>query len=585
MTRRRWWALALSIAVLALLSSFTSLRNGFTYDDIYIIQQNPKLHALGGWWRLFGQTYWTEAYGGDGYRPMTMLFFTLEWAAGKGAPLVFHIANVLMYVALSVSVFWLAGMLLPEAGAWIAAAFFAVHPVHVEAVANTVGQSELLVGLALTLATGLYIRDRQRGPLTMGTAAGICALFAAALFAKEHAIVLPGLIVVAELLAVPRDEAVSLRRRAVALRPLMLVMVLVAAAYLLARSRVLAGGLSGFAPYVPFQSLKLSNGNRILTMFGAAPQWIRLLFWPETLRSEYAPPLIDMAEGPSLLQLPGVLMIFGLLALAIACWKRHRPVAFGIGWFVVALSPVSNFFIPAGFIIAERTLLLPSVGFVIAVAYGVSALVARMTRDGVPARRVAGWTTATVVLLLALGVVRSATRAPVWKDNDTFFRQAVIDAPDSYRANYMLGAWLFQLHRKSEGEVYYRRALKLFPYDPFMAYNLAEQYRAVGICEPAEKLYRWAWQLDPFFNKGRAGLAWCLLVNYKFDEAKHEALEGIRSGGNVRQLRALIHTADSAKAGFARHGIVLDSTGKLPERWRNASAPVVSPGSTKPLNP
>ena len=49
--------------------------------------------------------------------------------------------------------------------AWIAAALFAVHPVHVEAVANVVGQAELLVAATLISATFLYVRDRQCGVL------------------------------------------------------------------------------------------------------------------------------------------------------------------------------------------------------------------------------------------------------------------------------------------------------------------------------------------------------------------------------------------------------------------------------------
>ncbi len=55
----------------------------------------------------------------------------------------------------------LARRLLPLWAAWVTAALFAVHPVHVEAVANVVGQSELIVAVALSRPTVLYLRDRH----------------------------------------------------------------------------------------------------------------------------------------------------------------------------------------------------------------------------------------------------------------------------------------------------------------------------------------------------------------------------------------------------------------------------------------
>ena len=45
----------------------------------------------------------------------------------------------------------------------------------------------------------------------------------------------------------------------------------------------------------------------------------------------------------------------------------------------------------------------------------------------------------------------------------------------------MLGAWMFETGRKKEGEHHYRRAIALFPYDPFMSYNLAVQYQMAGM--------------------------------------------------------------------------------------------------------
>ena len=71
--RARWWLLAAALLILVVVSSGGGLRNGFTYDDVYIIQLNGIVHSLHEWWRLFTYSYWPRLYGSDGYRPLTML--------------------------------------------------------------------------------------------------------------------------------------------------------------------------------------------------------------------------------------------------------------------------------------------------------------------------------------------------------------------------------------------------------------------------------------------------------------------------------------------------------------------------------
>ena len=112
----------------------------------------------------------------------------------------------------------------------IAAALFAVHPVHVEAVANVAGQSELFVALLVVVALGLYVRSRASGALTPLRWIVIGALFAAACLFKEHAIVLPVLIVVAEMTVVrDRDPLTSRLTRS---RGPLLALALIAVAFL-----------------------------------------------------------------------------------------------------------------------------------------------------------------------------------------------------------------------------------------------------------------------------------------------------------------------------------------------------------------
>ena len=543
-SRRSWWLTALLIAALALAASANSLANGYAYDDNYLIVKAARTHSLAGWWRDFGQTYWPLEWGGDGYRPLSAIVFRLEWALGRGSPPVFHSVNVVLHLATSVAVFWLACGILPFAAAAVAAGLYAVHPVHVEAIANVVGQSELWVALLIVLASGLFVHGRAAGPVSWKRWLSIGSLYLVSCLFKEHAIVLPALLVLAEATIV-RDRAPLLQRLAQIRLPI-LVLTAVAAAFLWARSLVVLGGGAGFVPYLPFQIVRFTATDRVLTAIGVAPEWLRLLLWPARLATEYSPTYVEIAQGPSIAQLPGLLVLAGMLGLLIVCWRRSPVTAFGIAWLVLTLLPSSNFIIPAGFIVAERTLLLPSVGAMIAVGSLVPWLYERIER-----RRTAQWVAVgALALLIALGIARSFTRNRVWRDNDTLFRQSVLDAPDSYRAHFLLGQYFFERKQHSYGEHHLQRALELFP-DPVVMYNLAEHYREAGWCDPAVPLYRSAVALATSMRKSQYGLASCLLETLEMEEARKVALSAIRWGGDVRKGREIIAAANLGRDSLA----------------------------------
>jgi hypothetical protein len=142
----------------------------------------------------------------------------------------------------------------------------------------------------------------------------------------------------------------------------------------------------------------------------------------------------------------------------------------------------------------------------------------------------------------------------------------------------MLGGWDFERKQLRVGEVELKKALSLFPYDPSLAFGLAEQYTRVGMCGPALPLYRWSRDLAPT-GPPNIGYAACLLEGGEYDAAKAEALEVIRAGGNLMMSRRVIFCADSAKAanGQGSNGAhaapvaVSGGHGKPPETMQKAA--------------
>ena len=515
--RWRRGALAATIVALAVASSWNGVFNDFTYDDRFIVVGNDALHQLENWWRFFGMPYWPAKLGGDGYRPLTILGFSLEWVAGHGKPWVFHAVSIALYAAVSAGVFFLAECWLPLGAAAIAAALFAVHPLHVEAVAGTVGQSELTAALCMLVALTVYVRGRNAGLLGPGRVAVITALFAFACLAKEHGIMLPGLLVAAELTVVV--DARPLRRRFVELRPLLLLLCAVGLGYLWAHSAVSGEGLTGFQQYAAFSTMRVHSTGRALTMFGLAPEWLRLFFWPIHLSSEYGPPAYPVVTGFHIYQAPGMLLIGSILALGVALRRRSPALSFGIWFTVIALLPTSNFIVPAGILLAERTLFLPSVGAMLVAGSMLWTAYRHATRRPMRLGAIAG-----LQAVLVLGAWRSYQRTKVWKDNGTLFDHAVLDAPAVYRSHYMRGIWKFDQKQMVEGEREMRIAMSLYDADPYVYFELGQQYLNAHEYGAAATLFRRSLQCDSMFTIGRGRLAVALADLNQWPEAQRQAL-------------------------------------------------------------
>jgi hypothetical protein len=537
MTRRQRLG-ALVVAALALAATVTSIGHDFTFDDRYVILSNGHVHQLRNLVTLFGQTYWPRELGGDGYRPVVMSLFTLQWVAGGGAPWIFHLINIILAVATALAVQWCAAAILPAAAAWAAAALYAVHPVHVEVTGNVVGQSELIVALCLTLAMGIYLRARRRGWLRPRDAASVLALYAIGLLSKEHAIVLPGLLLAAEVTVI---QDAAWRSRMTAMRQFALLVVTVSVMYLFVRG-LIQKDLAGFVPFPVFRFLRMSAFDRIATMMTEMPRIARLLVFPTHLSGDYSPTEVVVQKGFDLAQLPGIFVIAGCVLLAAALRKRAPVVGFGLLWVMISFLPASNLLLPAGFVTAERTLFFPSIGVVLIAG----AIVERLLRD--ERVRVRGATLAAVGALLMLGLTKSIDRQRVWKNNDVFFDQLVKDEPNGYRAHFLRGRHIGTHYRLRETELEYKRAIRLFPYDVPMMLAIASDYYRAGMCGPTTALLTWTYAVEPLISEGRYQYVECLGRLGRWDESRTAALEALRvvGAGEGRRIRGAFVVADSA---------------------------------------
>ncbi len=395
--------LYLAVGASALVVYLGALWNGFALDDVSIIALNPRVHHWAGLWQAFREPYWPPAIGAAMYRPLAIATYVLDWQVGQVAWM--HAVNLLWHAGVSVAVAGLVRRWTGSAeGALLAGLVFAVHPLHVEAVANIVGRADLMCALFAVLAVhAALVRDRLWWSV---------AALALGLLSKESAAIVPALIVWGWIVGLGRP-APNRRWAYVAS------WVVLGAAYLLVRWGILHpyARLLHLAPVF----VEASPLNVRLTAVAALADVARLLVYPLTLRVDYSPAERTLVTTPLdarfALGLVCVVAWAGLLSLA---WRRDRRVeTFGLGWIAISFLPVANLLFPTGVLIAERTLYLPSIGLAIATG--------AWLRDQ-PVRRLALLVAAVVVA----GGARTALRVPIWRNSRTVTLSVLEDSPRSF---------------------------------------------------------------------------------------------------------------------------------------------------------
>jgi len=555
----------LLLALVCVLANLGALRPGFIHDDHRIIEQNDLTRDLSQLPRIFASGYWStgERQVPNLYRPVTILSFALDRAVHDLRPLGFRLVDLFLHVLNTLLVLGLAARLYPATGqeggasvnrASLAALLFAVHPAHTEALGEIVGRAELLAASCALGSVLAFLRAREAGaPGRLGAGraslyALSLALFALGFLAKENAVVVPGLLLLADLLVVRRRPA--WRYHAASALTLALVLAL--------RVHVL-GGLNpaGSIHFIdnPIAHLPFVEGR--LTALKVLARYAEALVWPARLSIDYSYRTISPPTGPFD---PGVIIGAALatawMAGVVLTWRRAPATAFGLLWLGVTLAPVANLLFPIGTIMAERLLYLPSAGFCVlaadALARGSAGLLSipepppGATTTRAPLGRRAVVTRLIVGLVVVALAVRSAVRLRDWRDDHTIFKAALGVAPESVRAlfNYgstceeqgddpsaveayqkALGVWpefadahynlagvLARQKKWQESVDHYREALRQQPGDVRYLVNLAHSLMGINRHGEARDLLRRAIDIDPksalaYTNLGAAELA------------------------------------------------------------------------------
>lgn len=587
---------AWAIAALAFLAFSNSLWNGFAMDDIVIILDNPAIRHLSNPRAIFGAGYWPEN-SNLLYRPLVIFSYALNYAMGGLRPLPYHLVNVLLHAGNSALIYCLLVALFRVRGlAFAAAAAFALHPIHTEAVANIVGRAELLANVFLLLSWWWYLKlDEAPERAERRWLAASVAAFTLALFCKEHAVVLVGLLTLTDLLRAS-EKGLSIGRTIWEkcwtayvwyLPPL--------AMYLVVRFLVLGGLLGSRPSFLANPLVEADSWTRFLTAIKVLGRYLWLLLAPVRLSSDYFYNQVPLSRSPAdPAVLAALLALLGLLALAVWSWRRRPVITAGVAIPAMAISPVSNLPFLIGTMMAERVLYLPSVGFCLLLAAGVTALAAR-PRWGLLAVGAFG------LLLLGYGA-RTVVRNRDWRSNATIFSAAVRTSPNSAVAHVYLGHVLLDHGDIPGARREFERSLEIYPnYSKALSY-LGMVLEGQGQIDEAIRAYQKIDKDKKYYGRAHLKLGFIALQQGRRPDALMEFREAARSPllepldsnqvaegffqlGSFAEAQAVLEAARSSSPDiyFIRRNLALVYSRQ--ERWEDALREMEAAAQLRPESP
>ncbi len=436
------------------------------WDDPFLLEANGPLRRfeLGPLLRQVTIGIW---------HPVTLLVLALEHRAFGLDPFAFHLTSVLLHGANALlAVLLLRHALgLEPAVAFLAGALFALHPLHVEAVAWVAERKELLAS-AFTLLS-LLAWSRFAETRRAAWYAGCALALALALLSKPMAVTAP---LVMLLLDHHRGRPFSL----VAKLPLF--------------ALALAVGLGSLFTQAPtegerFAIFSLSPLQRLGLAFESLAFYTSKLLFPPPQSAYYD---IDLVRVE-----PFRWALAALVLLALGAASARRPGAgnaarFGLLFYLATLAPVAKL-VPFGgnSLFNDRYAYLPSLGLLLALALPFGPLLRRGARGRIPALVGAG---------LLLAVLGGQTRgyARVWRDSEALWSDVLAKFPGTSLALNHLGRHYLDAQGDLERSLaLFEAALRARPESLAPLLNLAEVRGRRGELAAAEEGYRRALALAP----------------------------------------------------------------------------------------
>jgi protein O-mannosyl-transferase len=523
-------------------------------DDVVIVRNTYVQQGLKGIPAIFGNDSFAgfslvgegeSLLEGGRYRPLSLAFFALIHSLFGANPFVFHLFAVLAYALTCLLLFkWLQlAFQTTENSTWIVffiALLFVVHPVHTEVVANVKSVDETFAVLfGISSLIGLFKSFDHNSKMWL-LLSGIFMLLAC--LSKENAITF---VIIAPLalwyFREIKFSSILLRSIPVLAGGLLFVLIRHFAIGDQSEGTVMHDPLNNpFLEWGEQSWIEASSGSKAATIIYILGQYLRLMIFPHPLIHGYYPFHFQLQTFSSPLVIVSMVLFAAMVAYGVWSLRSRVKAGFGILFFLVSISVVSNIVFQIGSFMAERFLFLPSIGLILTIVVW-----------GIGQRGSKQKTIATYFFMLVAVVFSVITflRNPDWKNNESLFRADTLHSPNSAKFQNELGTILLDNALKTtniaqqkglfrEALPHLAQAIELHPtyFDAYLALGACAYY--AGELEHSVLAYRTASNLFPADEKSKLGLWYALQAYGKAQWEKGETENGLAALEEAWDIRA-----------------------------------------------
>jgi protein O-mannosyl-transferase len=552
--------LALALVLLTFAAYWPVIRHGgFIWDDGDYVLDNKTLRDVDGL-----EDIWLSPKATPQYYPLVHTGYWIEYQLWGLHPTGYHVTNVALH-ALAVVLLWRLLRRLAVPGAWLAAALFAVHPVHVESVAWITERKNVLSGvfyLGAALAYLKWAEARATGERRPWAYVAAFSQYGCALLSKTVTASLPAaLLLVAWWKDEPR-EGEALPEESPARRLVSQVLPLVPFFVVGLAFSAITVWLEKHHVGAKGAEWDLSFIDRSLIAGRALWFYVGTLLWPVGLCFNYPRWTIDSSVWWQ------YLYPLAFAALVILLWAGRKRLGRGplvaVLFFAGSLLPALGFFdvYPMRYsFVADHFQYLASIGVIVLVAAAiarcgewVAAASADMPAAGRRLVRPAGQ--AAVAVLLFTLVIASRRQCRIYDNLEVLWLDTIAKNPASWMASNNLGQFYLHEHRPDRAIEPLEQAIRHNPHDVSAINNLGVALVRLGRIDEAVKRYHQAIATDPLDPQAYSNMGVALAKQGRGEEA-------------IESYRKAIELNPKLAATHHNLGLLLAEMGRLDESLRH----------------
>jgi tetratricopeptide (TPR) repeat protein len=533
------------VCALALLVYSRSLWCEFLRDDKPQIVDNKQIQSWDYLPQILGSHLWSHSGPESNilfYRPVFSLWMLLMHTIGGLAPWFWHLSNILLHVAATYLVFRFCQRLTgSDLGSAAAAAVFAVHPIHVDAVTWVSASCEVLFGICAMAAMLALLGGGQDGHPRVWASA---LWFGAGMLAKETGIAMLAILPVFAWVCLQHQATDRLKNRPSKIATLWSAALpygVVTAACLLLRWAVMHR--------VGVETGEHSWAEVVFSAPSIFLFYVTKLFLPWRLSGCYVNPI---TASPTLaFWLQSLAIVFAIAFVAWLAIRRRSLVGLAVAIIIVPMLPALAVLrvYPQGDMTHDRYLYLSSAGL--------SLLVAMLAKElwsmGKPAKTAAS---AVVVVILIAFSAETLFQQRFYQDDPAFYARALDVAPSNALARSMRANLYLDQRRPDLAVTEFRRAHHDAPESQRVTLYLARGLFVAGNSPQSEAVLKELLE-TPNLDPHRRKAAVLSLANVEI------------SLGNLDYSQQLLQQVDQSDDQFPElhwaFGILYQKEGMLPQ--------------------